>query len=695
VAVQGRRSCRWGGTLAAWSAIASIVAVLALALGATTASAVIAELGDGTTVSYLPMPGSASASVGARRFDAFFKNLDYNGGPVMPANTNYTVYWSPSGASAYPAGFTTGVNKYFEDLAHDSGGSLNVDSVATQYNDATGTFAQYNSKFGGERIDTHAYPKSGNCTRAPICLTDAQIKTELARYVSENGLPTGLGVEYLVLPPSGVESCFEAAGFACSANVAEPLFRKFCAYHSAVPLEGGGQIIYSNDPFVNGKLCDEPHHINGSSDSALLGGLSHEHIESLTDPEPNSAWTDFGGSGGLTGYEIGDKCRTGEPLSEFGPALGKVKVGLEELTYNQEINGDRYWYQQEWSNKEHKCLQRLSFSSSEAPNAAFTNTPLGGTTVKFDATGSTTGAGVRYSWQFSDIEGVEPKTIETTGLTLIHEFPFSGVYNVALTVYKADGTSVGTAREVIAGKVGQAIGFLSHPPAPATVGGPAYTVAAKASSGLPVSFTVAPFSSSVCSISGSTVSFTGPGLCTIDANQSGSLEFEPAPQVAQAIGVIAPPSAAAPTAGAPPAAVSVPPPTSSFTGTGTVDQVTGTITLTTTVGNPGTFSWLLTFQNGKFGVFAASSHRCKAGFVRLGGKCRPARVVFARGSQGVAAAGKLTFKLRPSASALKALKNALKQKKGLIVTATFTFQSARGGSPVTHTQTMTVKLKKR
>jgi len=27
-----------------------------------------------------------------RRIDAFFSNLDYNGGPEMPSNTNYAVY---------------------------------------------------------------------------------------------------------------------------------------------------------------------------------------------------------------------------------------------------------------------------------------------------------------------------------------------------------------------------------------------------------------------------------------------------------------------------------------------------------------------------------------------------------------------------------------------------------------------------
>ena len=60
----------------------------------------------------------------------------------MPRNTNYLVFWSPRGISAYgpgsPPQFVSGLEQYFIDLAHDSGGNENVDSVATQYNDATG-----------------------------------------------------------------------------------------------------------------------------------------------------------------------------------------------------------------------------------------------------------------------------------------------------------------------------------------------------------------------------------------------------------------------------------------------------------------------------------------------------------------------------------------------------------------------------
>jgi PKD repeat protein len=120
---------------------------------------------------------------------------------------------------------------------------------------------------------------------------------------------------------------------------------------------------------------------------------------------------------------------------------------------------------------------------------------------------------------------------------------------------------------------------------------------------------------------------------------------------------------------------------------------TGVITLTGSVGDPGTFKWLLTFQNGKFGVFAASTAKCKQGFVRLKGKCRPSAIMYAKGSKLLAAPGTVTFTAKPSRSALKALRNALRQKKGLRVSIRLTFQSSRGGSAVSHTQSLTVRLK--
>jgi large repetitive protein len=78
----------------------------------------------------------------------------------------------------------------------------------------------------------------------------------------------------------------------------------------------------------------------------------------------------------------------------------------------------------------------------------------------------------------------------------------------------------------------QTITFTSTPPAAPTYGS-SYTVAATASSGLPVTFTVDASTSGVCSLSGATVKFTSIGTCTIDANQAGNAEYSPAPQEQQ------------------------------------------------------------------------------------------------------------------------------------------------------------------
>ena len=49
--------------------------------------------------------------------------MDYNGGPVMPSNTDYMLLWSPQGLGAYPAGFVFGIARYFRDL-HTTAGAI-------------------------------------------------------------------------------------------------------------------------------------------------------------------------------------------------------------------------------------------------------------------------------------------------------------------------------------------------------------------------------------------------------------------------------------------------------------------------------------------------------------------------------------------------------------------------------------------
>ena len=87
-------------------------------------------------------------------------------------------------------------------------------------------------------------------------------------------------------------------------------------------------------------------------------------------------------------------------------------------------------------------------------------------------------------------------------------------------------------------KASQTIVFTSTAPSGAKVGGSTYEVAATGGgSGNPVTFTIDPSASSVCSIAGSTVSFTAVGTCKVNANQAGNANYEPAAQAQQSFAV--------------------------------------------------------------------------------------------------------------------------------------------------------------
>jgi Polysaccharide deacetylase len=81
---------------------------------------------------------------------------------------------------------------------------------------------------------------------------------------------------------------------------------------------------------------------------------------------------------------------------------------------------------------------------------------------------------------------------------------------------------------------GQTISFTSTMPAHPVANGFPYAVSATATSGLPVALTL-DASSTGCSLSGSTVSFTAPGTCVIDANQAGTTNYNAALQVQQSL----------------------------------------------------------------------------------------------------------------------------------------------------------------
>jgi len=97
-----------------------------------------------------------------------------------------------------------------------------------------------------------------------------------------------------------------------------------------------------------------------------------------------------------------------------------------------------------------------------------------------------------------------------------------------------NASSTGTASSTV-GAQSQTITFTA-PTTPVTYGASAVTLSATATSGLTVAFTIDSSSTSgACSVSGTTLTFTGVGNCVIDANQAGNGSYSAAPQVQQTV----------------------------------------------------------------------------------------------------------------------------------------------------------------
>ncbi len=175
-----------------------------------------------------------------------------------------------------------------------------------------------------------------------------------------------------------------------------------------------------------------------------------------------------------------------------------------------------------------KATQTIVFTST-APSSA----KVGGSTYEVAATGGGSGNPVTFT-----IDPSASSVCSIAGSTV----SFAAVGTCTVNANQAGGSSyepAGQAQQSFAVSKGdQAIVFTSTAPSSAKVGGSTYEVAATGGgSGNPVTFTIDPSASSVCSIAGSTVSFIAVGTCTVNANQAGGSSYEPAGQVQQSFAV--------------------------------------------------------------------------------------------------------------------------------------------------------------
>ncbi len=270
-------------------------------------------------------------------------------------------------------------------------------------------------------------------------------------------------------------------------------------------------------------------------------------------------------------------------------------------------------------------------------------------------------------------------------------------------------------------EVEQVINFTSTAPTNASVGGQYTPTASGGGSGNAVTYSIdASSTPGACSLSGRTVTFGGPGTCTIDANEAAGGAYAVAAQTQQTFTIASPPTTTTSTTTTTTSA-STSTSTSTIATTATaiatttrstattpasptgdsqfvmphapyVNTTTGTVSVYLHADDAGTLSWQALYRNHR-GYLAITAKRCPAFQQWMRGTCRPQWLVFARGTQTVTAAGAVTLAISPSALATKLLERLrTEHRAGIRIAVVMTFQSAYGGPPVRHIETVRVTL---
>jgi hypothetical protein len=416
--------------------------------------------------------------------------LSDEGGPVLHGTAPYALFWDPKTTSG---GYQYFAQQYIEGYGAESGVLDNVFDVASQYHDASGK-AAYSTTFRGAYTDTDPFPVTGNCSEPEPsrCLSDAQIRTELAKYITANELPVGVNPTggptpvYFVFTPSGRTVCLEGSGSSghCSKEGAgEPL----CSYHSFTTV-GGSTVVYAVEPLNPRTGCQDgtgtikrPNGIpaeerNVPDVDVTINDIAAEQVAMATDPLL-TGWHDSGGEED----EAPDKCR-----NQFGH--GRVE-GLLNGELNQTIAGSPYYVNDEFNQAAlyegypaEPCLNEVI----EEPEFTPPNPSPSSDPVTFNATSSYVDLGVvKYNWTFGDGTGAEVNCegrvptdgfipAECTGSSgtgnpnpvasvVHHHYTYGGTYDVTLTLTDDGGNVASSTHSItVSGPA---------PPAPSSEGG--------------------------------------------------------------------------------------------------------------------------------------------------------------------------------------------------------------------------------
>ncbi len=240
-------------------------------------------------------------------------DLTYFGGPVLNSAKSFNLYVNcADGPLACWGSQSLTPGTFLRDLDHDNFIQLVNEFINS---DARGQF-----------------PVAEMSTTATFAHNTATINDVLGIVLSavNHTRETGYTAVYHVFLPEGTDMCIDAT--TCYSPDNFDTFA-FCAFHSSVDFGGNRHVLFSVEPFQATPGCELPGQTPHGTIDATASTLSHELLETITDPDGN-AWFN-----GLFGFENADTC------SSFGS--------------NQRIGAHDYFVQSEYSNFKHACIARI------------------------------------------------------------------------------------------------------------------------------------------------------------------------------------------------------------------------------------------------------------------------------------------------------------------------------------------------
>lgn len=295
--------------------------------------------------------GDHNADGGGTRYPG---DLEYHGGHVVRSAKEYLIY-----VNIPTMGNCTSIPTCWGDpwgFLQDLGQS-NFIHVVDQY-----VGAQDGAQGGDQDGDRYrpsrdvielTYPAISPYTGTTE-YSDLDMQTIVYAVTTGLGLPSGYHAIYDIFLPPGQDEC---AGPGVCYSPDDPATFSFCAYHGTSELPAG-PTLYTVEPFQDVGGCSvRPNTPNGQLIDSTNNVLSHETIETITDPNvagawPTGWWNEL--DNGMFGQEIGDECSfllvTPPPPAVPGPTSS---VYFDPSDVN--LNGHPYAIQPEYSNSAHGC----------------------------------------------------------------------------------------------------------------------------------------------------------------------------------------------------------------------------------------------------------------------------------------------------------------------------------------------------